>query len=103
MAACRQRGTVGAVRINLLERDGGDDLRGVMPGAPTAVLLPHVERPEQIRALDAEIGALEQALGLPAGATEIVPTLNRHAASSMPARSCRPARASAPACWPPKT
>ncbi|AOZ01768.1 CoA ester lyase [Cupriavidus sp. USMAHM13] len=75
MAACRQRGTVGAVRINLLERDGGDDLRGVMPGAPTAILLPHVERAEQIRALDAEIGALEQALGLPAGATEIVPTL----------------------------
>lgn len=74
-ADCRAQGVVAAVRINKLEDDGLADLRGVMPGAPDAVFLPHSESAEQIQALDAAITALEAELGLPAGSTEIVPTL----------------------------
>lgn len=72
---CRAQGVVAATRINKLEDCGLDDLAGVMPGAPDAVFLPHVEHAEQIAALDRAIGAHEAALGLPAGSTEIVPTL----------------------------
>ena len=74
-ATCRAQGVVAAVRINKLEDDGLADLRGVMPGAPDAVFLPHAESAAQIIALDQAIGALESELGLPAGSTEIVPTL----------------------------
>lgn len=72
---CRARGVVAATRINKLEDDGLADLRGVMPGAPDAVFLPHAESAAQIVALDQAIGALETELGLPQGSTEIVPTL----------------------------
>lgn len=74
-ATCRAQGVVAAVRINKLEDDGLADLRGVMPGAPDAVFLPHAESAAQITALDQAISALEAELGLPAGSTEIVPTL----------------------------
>jgi citrate lyase subunit beta/citryl-CoA lyase len=46
-----------------------------MPGAPAAIFLPHAETAAQILQLDQEITALERALDLPAGQTEIVPTL----------------------------
>src|SRR5690606_22285334 len=72
---CRARGTVAAVRINTLAGDGLADLRGIMPGAPDAILLPHAENAEQIRALDEAIAACEAEFGLAAGRTEIVPTL----------------------------
>ncbi|MGE8619941.1 MAG: HpcH/HpaI aldolase/citrate lyase family protein [Achromobacter spanius] len=74
-ATCRAQGVVAAVRINKLEDDGLADLRGVMPGALDAVFLPHAESAAQIIALDQAISALEAELGLPAGSTEIVPTL----------------------------
>lgn len=74
-AECRARGVLAAVRINKLEEDGLADLRGVMRGAPDAVFLPHAESAAQIVALDQAITALEAELGLPAGGTEIVPTL----------------------------
>lgn len=74
-ARCRAQGVVAAVRINKLEEDGLADLRGVMAGAPDAVFLPHAESAAQIVALDRAIAALETELGLPAGRTEIVPTL----------------------------
>lgn len=74
-ATCRAQGVVAAVRINKLEDDGLADLRGVMPGAPDTVFLPHAESAAQIIALDQAISALESELGLPAGSTEIVPTL----------------------------
>ncbi|QYJ24364.1 CoA ester lyase [Achromobacter sp. ES-001] len=74
-ATCRAQGVVAAVRINKLEDDGLADLRGVMPGAPDAVFLPHAESAAQIVALDQAITALEAELGLPPGSTEIVPTL----------------------------
>jgi len=75
IALCRTRGTVAAVRINTLSGDGLEDLRGVMPGAPDAIFLPHAENAAQIVALDQAISACEAELGLPAGRTEIVPTL----------------------------
>jgi len=75
LAACRARTTVGAVRINLLARDGLEDLAGVMPGAPDVIFLPYVESAAQIQALDDAISAWETSLSLPAGTTEIVPTL----------------------------
>ncbi len=75
MAQCRARGIVGAVRINKLDGDGLDDLRGVLPGGPAAVFLPHTETAAQIQVLDQEITALERELGLLHGQTEIVPTL----------------------------
>jgi citrate lyase subunit beta/citryl-CoA lyase len=66
---------VGAVRINKLDEDGLDDLRGVMPGAPAAVFLPHAETATQMQLLALEITVLERELGLAEGQTEIVPTL----------------------------
>jgi citrate lyase subunit beta/citryl-CoA lyase len=75
MHECRARGIVGAVRVNTLAGDGLDDLHGVLPGAPAAVLLPQVETPDQIRRLDDALSAIERAIGLPLGQTELVPTL----------------------------
>ncbi|WP_427306030.1 HpcH/HpaI aldolase/citrate lyase family protein [Cupriavidus sp. H39] len=75
MAECRQSGVVGAVRVNQLGRGGKEDLRGVMPSAPAAIFLPHVERAAQIIELDEEISKLEKAFSLAHGTTEIVPTL----------------------------
>lgn len=75
MARCRAIGTVAAVRINRLAGDGMLDLQGVMPGAPEAIFLPYVESAEEITALAYAIETLEAELGLPAGSTEIVPTI----------------------------
>lgn len=75
MARCRAQGTVAAVRINRLTGDGMADLRGVMPGAPDTIFLPYVESADEITALAQVIDALEEELGLPAGTTEIVPTI----------------------------
>ena len=75
MARCRAQNTVGAVRINRLAGDGLADLQGVMPGAPDALFLPYVESADEIIALANAIEALEAELGLPAGQTEIVPTI----------------------------
>lgn len=75
MARCRALGTVAAVRINRLAGDGLDDLRGVMPGAPDAVFLPQVQAADEITALARALDSIEAELGLPAGSTEIVPTI----------------------------
>lgn len=75
MARCRTHGTIGAVRINRLADDGLADLRGVMPGQPDVVFLPHVQSADEIAALALALDGLEASLGLPVGATEIVPTL----------------------------
>lgn len=75
MARCRAQGTIAAVRINRLAGDGMADLQGVMPGSPDVIFLPYVESADQIAALARALDALEAELGLPAGATEIVPTI----------------------------
>lgn len=75
MKVCRARHVVGAVRVNKLDGDGLFDLSGVMPGAPVAIFLPHVESPDHIRRLDEELNKLEAQFGLVPGSTEIVPTI----------------------------
>lgn len=73
--AINRCGALGAVRINRLEDDGLADLEGVMSGRPQAIFLPHTETPEQLAALDAQLGVLEQRNGIDHGTTEIVPTI----------------------------
>ncbi|MCW5257606.1 CoA ester lyase [Verminephrobacter aporrectodeae subsp. tuberculatae] len=75
MVRCRAQGAVAAVRVNRLAGDGLADLRGVMPGGPQVILLPCVECAEEITALAEAIDLFEAELGLPAGTTEIVPTI----------------------------
>lgn len=48
------------VRINQGER-GLDDLREILPVEPHLILIPKVETPEQIRAIDAEVDAIRAA------------------------------------------
>lgn len=72
---CRARGVVGGVRVNKLDEDGIADLAGIMAGRPDVVFIPHAETPEQVILLDREISALEAMHGIPAGSTEIAPTI----------------------------
>lgn len=74
-AAWRAAGAVAAVRVNPLDGDGRDDLEAVMAGAPDAVLLPKVNGPEDIAALDAAVNELEARYGIEAGSTELVPNV----------------------------
>lgn len=74
-AGWRQAGALAAVRINPFETCGLDDLAGVMRGAPDIVMMSKVASAEQVAALDAAITGHEQALGLAAGSTEIVPNI----------------------------
>lgn len=69
-ARARAAGVIPAVRINLLDDQGRDDLAAVMPAGPALVLLPKAETGLQIAALAEEIGRLETA-----GGVEIVPTV----------------------------
>ena len=73
----KKAGVVAAVRVNPLAGDGHADLHAVMRAAPDVVLLPKADDAEQIRALDAAIGALERRYGLAVGSTEIVPNVER--------------------------
>jgi citrate lyase subunit beta / citryl-CoA lyase len=75
LSECRERGVVGAVRVNKLASDGRADLAGVMHARPDVVFLPHVETAEHIVALAREIATLEEAHDIPVGSTEIVPTI----------------------------
>lgn len=75
MQQCRDHAIVGAVRINRLAGDGLDDLRGVMRARPDVIFLPYVESADEITALAQEISALEAEFNIPAGTTEIVPTI----------------------------
>jgi citrate lyase subunit beta/citryl-CoA lyase len=71
----RKCGALAAVRINPLETEGHDDLDGVMHGRPDIVLMSKVAEPEQVRALAEAVSRHEQALGIPAGSTELVPNI----------------------------
>lgn len=75
LPAWRQADRLAALRINPLEDCGAEDLAAAMPGAPDIVMMSKVARPDQIRALDAEITRHEAALGLPIGSIEIVPNI----------------------------
>ena len=61
----RNAGAAAAVRVNPLELDGTEDLRGVLPAQPDIVLMSKVDSPEKVR-------ALEQATG---GAFDLVPNI----------------------------
>ena len=72
------------VRINSFEsRQWRDDLRAVMPGAPDGIILPRADGPESIRELAAEIYELEQAHGIAAGSTRILPMVGETARAAL--------------------
>lgn len=72
------------VRINSFEsRQWRDDLRAVMPGAPGGIILPRADGPESIRELAAEIYELEQANGIAAGSTKILPVVGETARAAL--------------------
>ena len=69
----RERGCVAAVRINHLETDGTADLAAVMPARPDVIAYPMTATAEQMQALHVALDRWEASLGLPPGATEILP------------------------------
>ena len=69
----RAAGAIACVRINPLEGEGLADLAAVMPARPSIVAYPKSGTAAQMRALDAEIARHEQALGIEAGSTAILP------------------------------
>lgn len=71
----RKAGALAAVRINPLESVGHDDLAAVMRGRPDIVLMSKVAEPDQVRALADAVSRHEQALGIAAGSTELVPNI----------------------------
>ena len=71
----RAAGVIATVRINPLETGGIEDLAAAMPGRPDAVLMAMVNSPEQVGELDEALHRFERDLGLPIGATEIVPNV----------------------------
>ncbi len=73
--AWRQAGCVTAVRINPLSGDGMADLSAVMASGPDIIALPKVDEGEDIERLSMHVGALEEAHGLPRGATELLPNI----------------------------
>jgi citrate lyase subunit beta / citryl-CoA lyase len=75
LAVWRRAGVIAAVRINPLALGGATDLAAAMAGRPDLVALPKVAEPAQIVALDQAITALESALGIAPGSTEILPNI----------------------------
>ncbi|KAA3629938.1 MAG: CoA ester lyase [Proteobacteria bacterium] len=69
----RDAGLLVAVRINPLEGEGVDDLAAAMPARPDVVALPMAESVEQIEWLERLLSRWEDSLGVPPGATEILP------------------------------
>ncbi len=70
---CRAAGRVAAIRINALEGDGRTDLAAAMATRPDVIALPMATSAAQMRALHEAIAQWEQALGIEAGRTEILP------------------------------
>ena len=69
----RHAGAIPCVRINALEDEGPADLAAVMPARPGIVAYPKAATAQQMRDLDASIARHEQALGIEAGSTGILP------------------------------
>lgn len=61
----RARGALAGVRINPFETCGREDLVGVLAGRPDFIMMSKVDRPEQLKALEAETG----------GAVDLVPNI----------------------------
>jgi citrate lyase subunit beta/citryl-CoA lyase len=71
----RAEGLLAAVRINPLETEGRVDLAAVMHGRPDIVVMSKVAEPGQVATLEEEVTRLENALGIAAGSTELVPNI----------------------------
>lgn len=61
----RTKGALAGVRINPLETCGREDLAGVLAGRPDFIMMSKVDRPEQVKALEAATG----------GAIDLVPNV----------------------------
>jgi citrate lyase subunit beta/citryl-CoA lyase len=72
-AAWRVAGRGVCVRINRLDAEGGIDLDAVLAARPDIVAYPKAAGADDMRALDDAITTRERAMGLPAGAIEILP------------------------------
>lgn len=72
-ARCRKIGCIAAVRINLLEAGGMQDLDAAMKTRPDAIAYPMAEHPQQIDELKTAIAQWETTLNIGPGSTEIVP------------------------------
>ena len=64
---------VTVVRVNALDADGPADLAAAMPARPDVIAYPMASSDAQMRALDAAITTWEERLGVPRGATSILP------------------------------
>lgn len=62
------------VRINTLDTFGKQDIRAIVPCRPDALLVPKVQSAEDIRAVAAEIAAVEQAGQAPVGIIALIET-----------------------------
>lgn len=72
------------VRINPLDSLlWREDLAAVMPAAPTGILVPKAQGPEQLRMLAAELYELEQRNGVPTGTTQIIPMVSETARAAL--------------------
>jgi citrate lyase subunit beta/citryl-CoA lyase len=70
----RPAGARAYVRINPLATEfAALDLEAVMPGRPDGIMLPKAAGGDEVRALDRTLERLEQANGLKAGTTQILP------------------------------
>ena len=69
----RDAGATVCVRINPLEGEGLADLRQAIPARPDIVAYPKAAKPEDMRALDHAIAAVEKGIGLAAGSIGILP------------------------------
>lgn len=69
----REAGRVTAVRINQLDGDGPQDLAAAMQARPDVIAYPMASSAAQMTRLHEAISQWEARLGLPAGATEILP------------------------------
>ena len=72
-ADAKRHAIVAAVRINMLESIGREDLAAVMAAQPQVVFLPKCTSGAQVSALAQELDRLEAQHRLPLGAIEIVP------------------------------
>ena len=75
LARWRESGAAAGVRVNPLEGEGLADLAAVMPGRPEFVMMSKLATPGQVALLDVEVTQLERALGIPQGATKLVPNV----------------------------
>jgi citrate lyase subunit beta/citryl-CoA lyase len=73
--AWKEAGCVAGVRVNRLQEDGQKDLAAVMGAAPDIVLLPMVDEPAEMVALEDAVALHEASHGIPVGTIKLVPLI----------------------------